>query len=100
MSLQIISVTQPVVINANDEYVSADWLTVDFIETGSTIQVTATLAFDDYAGLEAEWNAGTATTVLDTSIQSWITGSTIQTSNDSTPSGGSGGGKGDSYTIV
>jgi len=96
-ALTLVSVWRPQVIDANDVNIDAGWLVVDLVETGTSVPVTATLAFDAYPGLEAEWNAGTATTVLDTAIEMWITGGTVQTSNPDTPSGGGDGSKGTEY---
>lgn len=40
---------------------------------------TAELLFADYAGLEAEWEAGSATTVLEAAIQTWYTANSFPT---------------------
>lgn len=44
---------------------------------GSGEGVTIKLAFADYAGLEAEWAAGSATTVLDSSLDTAIAAMTF-----------------------
>lgn len=66
------------VVDANGlstEPVPADYLelTLDRYGKGTDIEVHQ-LAFADYPGLEAEWTAGTATTVLDAALAAALPG--------------------------
>ncbi len=51
----------------------ADWLVarIDLEDDGRRVR-NQELLFSDYAGLEAEWEAGSATTVLNTSVQAAV----------------------------
>jgi len=48
---------------------------IDLYSNGRVV-VTATLPFATYAGLQAEWEAGTATTVLESAIDTWLAANT------------------------
>ena len=44
---------------------------VDYNNDGARV-ATIVLPFADYAGLETEWEAGSATTVLEAAVATWI----------------------------
>lgn len=96
-ALKVVEVYRPKIVDANRDIIDAPFLAVNFVETGTTVSVMATLSFADFAGLEAEWEAGVATTVLNTAIETWVTGGTIQVSDPDTPTSGSGS-RGFEYT--
>jgi len=53
--------------------VAGDHLRVRFdLDDGDRWEHAAILKFDDYAGLELEWNTGVATSTLDSSIDTYI----------------------------
>ena len=91
------SVRRPKVHNdSTDEHEDAAYLV--FKATSSTGEaVQGTLAFADYATLEAEWEAGTATTVLDASVDDWLTNNAY-TDDDAMPSPQTSGKEGYSFT--
>lgn len=77
-TLKVLSVERPVTQDGGisgeiGTIAVADYLvvTVDRFSNGAVIR-PITLLFSEYAGLEAEWEAGTATTVLDAAIEAEI----------------------------
>ena len=54
-------------------FTDGDYLlvTVDYNNDGRRV-AQVQLAFADYAGLQAEWEAGTATTVLEAALDTWL----------------------------
>jgi hypothetical protein len=48
---------------------------IDLYSNGRVL-VAASLPFADYTGLQTEWEAGTATTVLEAAIDSWLDANT------------------------
>lgn len=90
---RIVDVAQPINQNTvTGGYESADYLRVT-VESDTDQRATLVLAFDDHAGLEAEWNAGSVTTVLDAAVDAKIT-TDVHTADDELPSG-TGTGKDD-----
>lgn len=94
---RIKSVRLPDIVDVNSgEIGAADFLRVHAI-SDTDQQVTAVLFFADYAGLQAEWEAGSATTVLDASLDSYIAANSVTDDDDLTS--GQQTGK-DSYEYV
>lgn len=76
MASKILHVWRPTVIIPGTEAAGvpalADSLIVKLDLDSDGARITeATLPFADYAGLEAEWEAGVATTVLEAALDDW-----------------------------
>lgn len=77
-TLKVLSVVRPVIqgdgiSGGQGTLEQADYLlvSVDRFSNGAVVQPIF-LLFSEYAGLEAEWGAGSATTVLDAAIETEI----------------------------
>lgn len=94
---RIKTVGRPRIIDVNSgEFGDADYLRVHAISDEDQ-ECIAVLAFADYAGLESEWNAGTAVTVLGSSLDSFIAAN-VATADDDLTSGQKTGKDGYTYT--
>jgi len=71
MATNYVYVSQPIAYNSSTgDYEYQDSLRVEL--DVAEIRLVASLAFADYAGLETEWDAGIATTVLEAAVVTWL----------------------------
>lgn len=85
-------VDSPTQLSANN-----DFLTIHVLSDEDQ-EASGQLYFADHAGLETEWDAGTAVTVLDAAVDSWIDAN-FNTADDSLSGSGQRTGKeGFTYT--
>lgn len=85
-TFNIVNLKRDYVVDENGIQSEADFLTVIFRDTGTSLMSLVHLNFADYAGLEEEWEAGTATTVLNAACDSYLTANTPPIGNPVTPS--------------
>jgi len=94
---RIKSVYRPPVQNTGSgDFEDADYLRTHIISDEDQEQVLV-MPFADHAGLQTEWEAGTATTVLDAAIDSLI-GTDVYTADDELASGTRSGKEGYTFT--